>query len=147
MVPKVWHFPQTATNRADLGLGIIRRMPIEFTILPEERLVVSRCTGVIAMRDVSLHQDQLAADPTFEPEFDQIFDARALERVDMGRAALIAIARRSPFSDDSRTAVITSDALGIGLAKVFGAMVKGGRRDLRVFAHIEEAKSWLAGMS
>ena len=97
------------------------------------------------MRDMSLHQDQLAADPTFEPEFDQIFDARAIERIDMDRAALIAMARRSPFAEDSRTAVITSDALSIGLAKTFGAMVKGGRRDLRVFADIEEAKSWLAG--
>ncbi|NJN51385.1 MAG: hypothetical protein HC809_05985 [Gammaproteobacteria bacterium] len=119
-------------------------MPIDFAIEPERRRVVSRCFGVLAARDMSEHQDAIAADPTFEPEFSQLFDLTEVERIDVDRAATIALARRSPFSPDARTAVVATSALAVGLSRVFGAMVHGGRRDLQVFDNVAAALQWLA---
>lgn len=124
---------------------MIRAMPIDFSIAPEEQLVRSRCFGQLTVRDIAEHQDALAADPTFEPEFDQIFDLTAVETIDIDRGGTIALARRSPFSGNSRTAVIANAPLAVGLARVFGAMVQGGRRDLRVFDDARHALDWLNG--
>lgn len=124
---------------------MIRVMPIDFSIAPDEQLVRSRCFGHVTVRDITGHQDALAADPTFEPEFDQIFDLTAVETIDIDRSGTIALARRSPFAEASRTAVIASAPLAVGLSRVFGAMVQGGRRDLRIFEDVAQAVDWLNG--
>jgi hypothetical protein len=49
-------------------------MPAFYKIAKDRRLVLSTASGVLTLEDVLAHQDQILADPDFNPQYSQLLD-------------------------------------------------------------------------
>ena len=61
-------------------------MPWRYTIDAERGLVISTGWGRMTFAEMQAHQDQLASDPQFNPEFRQLVDATAITELNISIA-------------------------------------------------------------
>ncbi|MDB6126632.1 MAG: hypothetical protein JWM35_528 [Verrucomicrobia bacterium] len=101
--------------------------------------------GIFTDAIVRRAQGQLAADPAFDPSFDQLFDLSGVTSFDVSDAFLRGLGSTSIFSADSYRALVTSDNLGYGLARMFATWNDTPPHSrFMVFRDREAALHWLA---
>jgi hypothetical protein len=92
------------------------------------------------------HQDKLASDPDFNPEFNQFVDATAVTNLDLSVDEARKLADRRLFSSTSRRAFLGSglsmSAGVVRLAEAYFRIVKK-RESISVFHDREAALKWL----
>ena len=89
-------------------------------------------------------QRRLAADPLFDPAFDQLFDLGGVTDFKLPEDYIRGGATRSVFAPESRRVLVAPTDLAYGLARMFAAW-NGGAKEagFRVFRKKEEAVRWL----
>jgi len=119
-------------------------MPFFYKIDKERKLVMSTAAGELTKADIQLLQDQLREDPDFDPNFSQLSDLTNATGMNITGADMQDLAVTTAFSPNARRAVIASNDLAFGLAKIF-EQVRETKGDLgiRVFRKLEDALDWI----
>ena len=121
-------------------------MPFFYKIDKPRRLVMSTAAGVLTKAEVLSLQDQLRKDPDFDPTFSQLSDLTHVTDIDITGADMRELAARTAFSPKSRRAVIASNDLAYGLARMFEQFRETkGDQGIRVFRKLEDALDWVVG--
>jgi hypothetical protein len=119
-------------------------MPSEYLIDTEQRLVISRGTGIFGHADFLEHMDAVGPDPRFKPEFNHLVDARHFERFDLTPVQLMDMGSRTNFGAESRRAFVVSSLLHFGLGRMF-ANYRGAQHGqlTKIFTEMGSAIAWL----
>jgi hypothetical protein len=119
-------------------------MPSSYEIDKQKRLVVATAWGVCTIDDVLQFRKRVLSDRDFDPSFAQLADLTHITKVEMTPDEIRMIAAVSPFSSNSRRAIVAQDHIVFGFSKMFG-ILRGlrGEKLLRVFRDRSEAMEWL----
>ncbi|MFZ0821075.1 MAG: hypothetical protein WAM91_13470 [Candidatus Acidiferrales bacterium] len=119
-------------------------MPCCYKIDRERRLVMSTGYGVVRREDLMEHQNQLLADPDFDPAFSQLMDFGHMTKLEVTATDMHLLAERNIFAPGARRAVVVSDDAGYGLARMFETLRdEKGERGIRVFRRLEDGLEWV----
>jgi hypothetical protein len=120
-------------------------MPYRYAIDAERRLVVTTAWGRVTFAELRAHQEQLASDPRFNPEFNQLVDATAVTGLNVSVDEAKKIVSRTLFSPTSRRAFLGSglSVLAVGRLMQAFAHVAKGREQISVFHERDAALKWL----
>jgi hypothetical protein len=124
---------------------MMKSMPCRYAIDIERGLVISTAWDRVTFAEIKAHQDQLASDPEFCPEFNQLVDAIAVTMVEASIDQVKTIMGRRLFSPTSRRAFVASNlpVLAVGrLIEMYIGMA-GEREKASVFHDRMAALQWL----
>src|SRR5262249_12552164 len=96
-------------------------MPISYEINKETRLVVCTGFGVVTAEEVLQVHDQMVKDENFDSSFSELVDGTAITSTTVTPSSMRMLAESSPFSPDSRRALVADSPLGFGLWRVYHA--------------------------
>jgi hypothetical protein len=119
-------------------------MPLDFVIDRERRLVISVGYGRLTFADAEKHQQDLLAEPAFDPSFDQIVDCTRVTEFALSPEEVRIVAARSVFSHGSRRVGIAPDDLQFAMMRMFETYreIFGGGEVTQVVRTREEAMEW-----
>ncbi|HTW59671.1 MAG TPA: hypothetical protein VMD99_16200 [Terriglobales bacterium] len=120
-------------------------MPCRYVIDVEQGLVITSGWDRVTFAEIKAHQDRLANDPEFHPEFNQFIDGTAVTALEISTAEAKMIASRKFFSSKSRRALLASNLSILGMARVMQTYVEMAkdRERIAVFHEREAALEWL----
>lgn len=123
-------------------------MPIKSTIVPGDRLVLTRSWNIVTFEGTVAHYSSLLADPQFAPEFDQL--ALHADSVSFAGTTqqLAAIARRKIFSNTSFRAHVAGTDSVYGLLRLATTYheIEHKHDFAQVFRDEKSAREWLSEM-
>jgi hypothetical protein len=119
-------------------------MPAAYEIDPRRRLVLSRGWGVLTDEDLMAHYERLRADPAFDPTYGQLADLRDVERVATAGVTIEVVARIRVFAPGVRRAVIASDDVAFGMARMFASFAEPQDQQIEVFRDARAAEDWVS---
>ena len=119
-------------------------MSLSYTIDANRRLIIVRAGGVLTEDDVTRVREQLRGDPSFDREFDQLFDAREVEDIALSKDGMSRLADTSILAPAVRRAFLAATTLQYGMARMFTTLSEQRQHTTQVFRELEEAESWLA---
>jgi hypothetical protein len=120
-------------------------MPCRYVIDKERRLVVTTAWDRVTFAEAKAHQDQLANDPAFDPDFDQLLDASAAVAIDASLQEIQTIACRRLFSSASRRAFVAIEPVVFGMGRMLQTYLEiaKAKEQIRVFYDRSSALEWL----
>ena len=121
-------------------------MPVRYVIDQERRLVTTIGYEHVTLADVKAHEEQLASDPAFNAEFNQLIDATAVTSWDVSVEDTKLIARQTFFSPTSRRAFVATNPAIFGMGRLMAAhheMATRNEEQVCVFYELEQALRWL----
>ena len=119
-------------------------MPAFYKIDKEHRVVLSTASGVFDLAAALAHQDQLIADPDFDPSYSQLLDYSHVTDVRIDANDVRKLAQRSVFWPCSRRAVYVTSDIEYGFARMFEMLRENaGEKGIRVFRNLDEALTWI----
>jgi len=91
------------------------------------------------------HQNRLANDENFAPDFYQLLDFTAVTSVEADANEVQRLAARRVFSDRARRAFVATNTLQVGLIRMFETYreLAGGTEQMEIFSDRGEAMRWL----
>lgn len=120
-------------------------MPYFYRIDQKLKLVLSIAGGIVTKGDVLRHQDQLLADPEFDPNFSELIDLTLVTGSEATATDVREVADRTIFSPASRRAVIVDSEEVYGISRMFETFRElKGERGIRVFRSLEAGLDWIA---
>lgn len=118
-------------------------MPADFQIAAEYNVVVSRGWGRLSDDDLIAHQGQLAGNPQFQPDYNQLFNFMDVQDIAITPGGIHRFATLDPFGRTSRRAFVVLKSAMYGFA-LMAEIVLAKDPALRVqFDDIEKACGWL----
>jgi hypothetical protein len=119
-------------------------MPAFYKIDKEHRVVLSTASGVFDLAAALAHQDQLLADPDFDPSYSQLLDYSHVTEVRIDTNDVRKLAERSVFWPCSRRAMYVTSDIEYGFARMFEMLRENaGEKGIRVFRNLDEALTWI----
>ena len=119
-------------------------MPSSYVIDKERKLVITTAWGDCNADDVLEFRKQVLKDRDFDPSFSQLADFTGVTKVDVSPDEVRMLATKSPFSTQSRRALVADNQVIFGLSKMFGILRNlRGEKLIRVFRTRSEALDWL----
>jgi len=119
-------------------------MPSSYVIDKERKLVITTAWGDCNADDVLEFRKQVLKDRDFDPSFSQLADFTGVTKVDVSPDEVRMLATKSPFSTQSRRALVADNQVIFGLSKMFGILRNlRGEKLIRVFRTRNEALDWL----
>ena len=115
-------------------------MPLEYTIVPAMRLVISRDTLPLTRREIIRFFHDLSADPRFEPTFNQLGHIHAGALTAMHYNDFSAVKEFDPFAPTSRRAMVVHTKGDFGMVRMYELLRGGG---IRAFESEQEALQFL----
>jgi hypothetical protein len=115
-------------------------MPLEYTIVPAKRLVISRDTLPLTRKEIIKFFRDLAADPRFEPTFNQLGHIHAGALTAMHYNDLSTVRDFDPFAPSSLRAMVVHTKGDFGMVRMYETLRGGG---IRAFESEEEARQFL----
>jgi len=123
-------------------------MPAFYKIAKDRRLVLTSASGVLTLADVLAHQDQILTDPDFNPQYSQLLDLTHVTKIDLSADDICKLAERDIFHPTSSRAILVTNDLGEGLARLFTILREhADEKRIRVFRHLDEALEWVFMMT
>jgi hypothetical protein len=123
-------------------------MPAFYKIAMDRRLVLTSASGVLTLADVLAHQEQILADPDFNPQYSQLLDLTHVTKIDLSADDICKLAERSVFWPTSSRAILVNTDLGVGLARLFKILREhAGEKGIRIFRNLDEALQWVFMMN
>ncbi len=122
------------------------RMPVEYVICADVGVVVSRCLGTVNTEDLVQHQEDLRADASFQPDYNQLLDFEQAQRLQLDTNGIKVLASRNPFSSGSKRAFVVhpDSPVAYGFMRMYQILTSDHPDELRVqFNDIEAACKWL----
>lgn len=118
-------------------------MPMRYEIDPGVRLVRSIAWGVLTGEEIRDHQQALAADPAFNPTYQQLGDFRFVTEARVDTASIREVARVRLFVPGSRRALVARSDLVYGLARMYQELGGFDEEFGQVFRELEAALAFL----
>jgi hypothetical protein len=119
-------------------------MPAFYKIDKEHRIVLSTGSGIFDLADALTHQDQILADPDFDPRYSQLLDFAHVTKLDLSTTDVRKLAERAVFWPTSSRAILVATDLGQGLARLFKMLREGaGEKGIRIFRDLDDALEWI----
>jgi len=120
-------------------------MPCRYVIDTEHGLVISTAWDRVTFAEVDAHQDRLAGDADFNPDFKQLVDATQVKDLDISIDEAKKVFGRKTFSSVSRCAFLGRGLAVLGMGRLIEAQAAllGGRESVRVFSNRQKALKWL----
>lgn len=122
-------------------------MSITFRVEPARELAVVAFEGDVSLDDIRSYRSSLAGDPAWRKEFRQLVDVRSAGLKALSAEAVRSLADRAeeldPVLGFGKVAVVVSQDLHYGLARMYQAMSEGSAREVEVFRDPDSALSWL----
>jgi hypothetical protein len=119
-------------------------MPAFYKIDKEHRMVLSTASGVFDLAAALAHQDQLLADPDFDPSYSQLLDYSHVTDVRIDANDVRKLAERSVFWPCSRRAMYVTRDIEYGFARMFEMLRENaGEKGIRVFRNLDDALTWI----
>lgn len=119
-------------------------MPAFYKIDKEHRVVLSTASGVFDLAAALAHQDQLLADPDFDPSYSQLLDYSHVTDVRIDANDIRKLAERSVFWPCSRRAMYVTRDIEYGFARMFEMLRENaGEKGIRVFRNLDDALAWI----
>ena len=122
-------------------------MPVTYTIDTKERLIRTRCMGMLKLAEVVEHFRELERDPECTDRLDVLLDVsevQSLPSASQIRAAALEVKKiQKKVRFDACAIVAVTDAL-FGMLRMFEVMTQDYFRVIRVFRAVTEAEAWLA---
>lgn len=119
-------------------------MPAFYKIDKEHRVVLSTASGVFDLAAALGHQDQLLADPDFDPSYSQLLDYSHVTEVKIDANDVRKLAERSVFWPCSRRAMYVTRDIEYGFARMFEMLRENaGEKGIRVFRNLDDALTWI----
>ena len=120
-------------------------MPGRYVIDKKLGLIISVGEGVLTFTEIKSHQDQLLADPAFDPKFDQLIDVSMVTKLTISIEEAKLMARRAVLSANSRRAIVASEKSVFGMYRLMQAYHEGttGHSHIGIFYDRDEALKWL----
>jgi hypothetical protein len=122
-------------------------VPVTYTIDTKERLIRTRCMGMLKLAEVVEHFRELERDPECTDRLDVLLDVsevQSLPSASQIRAAALEVKKiQKKVRFDACAIVAVTDAL-FGMLRMFEVMTQDYFRVIRVFRAVTEAESWLA---
>lgn len=120
-------------------------MPLAYAIDESRGLVISTASGVVTFEEIVSHQDRLLSDPGFSTDFDQLLDCRRVGTIELTSDQAQQVATRRLFSRNSRRALVASQPVVFGVARMLQAYNEASARPSRpaVFYDLAAALKWL----
>ena len=89
-------------------------MPAFYKIANDRRLVLSTASGVFTLADALAHQEQILADPDFNPQYSQLLDFTHVTKIELTAEDVCKLAERDIFHPTSSRAILVTNDLGEG---------------------------------
>jgi hypothetical protein len=120
-------------------------MACSYEIDRERQLVISTGSGLLTADEMFAHQNRLANDENFAPDFYQLLDFTAVTGVAADANEVQGLAARKVFSDRARRAFVATNTLQVGLIRMFETYreLAGGKEQMEIFSDRDEAMCWL----
>jgi hypothetical protein len=120
-------------------------MPCRYVIDTEHGLVISTAWDRVTFDEVDAHQNRLAKDPDFDPQFKQLVDATKVTELEVSIEEAKKIFGRRTFSSASRCAFLGKGLTILGMGRLIEAQAAlfEGRESVRVFSDRQKALKWL----
>jgi hypothetical protein len=119
-------------------------MPSSYVIDKERKLVITTAWGDCTTDDVLEFRKRVLSDRDFDPNFSQLADFTCITRADVSPDEVRMLAAISPFSPQSRRALVANNQMVFGISKMFGILRNlRGEKLIRVFRTRQEALDWL----
>jgi hypothetical protein len=119
-------------------------MPAFYKIAKERRVVLSTASGVFALGDALAHQDQILADPEFDPRYSQLLDLTHVTKIELSTEDVRKLAERAVFWPTASRAILVTNELGHGLARLFKMLREdAGEKGIRIFRNLDDALEWI----
>ena len=115
-------------------------MPIQYTIDPANRLVISNDAAPLTPREIREFFRQLSADPRFQPTFNQLHHMQAGALAAVRYDDLASVKEFDPFSPSSRRAIVVETPADYGMVRMY-ELLRGG--SMQVFKTEREAHEFL----
>jgi hypothetical protein len=115
-------------------------------VAPERRLTITIGEGVVTDEEFVQAREQLLADPTFDPNFDRIWDFSAVTEARVSEAVIARLVATSPNSDRPiRRAVVASErAAPLKATLDFINRSRQANRRIAAFPDRKSAEEWIA---
>lgn len=118
-------------------------MPADFTIDETHRLVISTLSGELDVEMLRDLAERLAHASAFRPTMNHMLDCTGVSSVALDREQMLELADwQTPFSTESRLAIVCPTQLTFKVASVFQSLYQGPRH-IAVFRSRSDAESWL----
>jgi len=123
-------------------------MPLRVSVYPQDRLIWAAGHEVVTDDDLSDYVQEYLVDKGLR-SFDEIFDLRAADLLDLTYQGLSTVAAAAaptdPEESPTKIAILVSETLGLGVSRMYQTLRehKGGRRNLRIFWELPEALDWM----
>lgn len=110
----------------------------------EQRLIWSKCWGVLSDEDLLNHHARLKADPDFNPSYSQLVDTTEVTTVTLTPKVVQQVAQNSTFAPESKRAFLVVKNIIFGLARMFQVYVNvRGQNNIQVHRDRAKALAWL----
>jgi hypothetical protein len=107
-------------------------------------MVTSRIWGVVTNDDVDRHNEQLRADPLFDPTYRQLADMSDVTSNRVTASNVQETARDQYFAPGTRRALVVSDDTTYGLCRMYGTHAESFGQVISVFRERRAAEEWLS---
>ena len=142
MLPENRIFPTGESARAPGARRL--KVPVEFVVDPQKKLVVARFRGKVVAADIQQYVKRLLAHPSFLPDFSEIVDLTEVEELDLQANDMLRLADQvDPFSNESRRAFVVRTAVQHHAARMHKAL--RNKESIAIFHGFEDAERWIAG--
>ncbi|WNO10454.1 hypothetical protein [Teredinibacter sp. KSP-S5-2] len=118
-------------------------MAIDYTIMKELELVVTKVSGVFTDEELVGHFSRLVEDPDFRPEFTRLTDLRHVLVFEITKEGVQEAARRVPFDSHSMSALLISDLTRREWATLWGVTAMSSNAFFFTTDILLEALVWL----
>ena len=119
-------------------------MPWSYEIDPARRLIRTTLAGTFSAAEADALYLALRNDPAFDPTFSELMDATQADGSGISTGKVRQSANRNLFTGASRRAILVSNDLSFGLARLYSTHVDiNGGPLVNVFRKREEALRWL----
>src|SRR5690348_1454845 len=133
-------------NRQRYFLGVClatlgdAKMPVQYSIDPQRRLVLTRLAGVVTEEELLDLCASLSGNPRFSRQFKQLIDVDSGASASLHYSDLNAVRDSDPFSKESLRAIVVHSPVDFGNARMY-EMLWSGR--VEVFTSLAEAMEFL----
>ena len=94
-------------------------------------------------REILAHVRALIADPRFARNFHQLLDLRDVTNVQFTASTVRELARLNPFGAGARRAVVVTNDVVFGMARMYQILADESPDELQIFRKMDDALQWL----
>ena len=119
-------------------------MPASYQIDKPHKVVLSSASGVFDVAAALANQDQLLADPDFDPTYSQLLDFTDITAVEIDTGGVRKIAERNVFWPCPRRAMLINAEMEYSFVRMFQMLrEQAGEHGIRVFRSLGDARAWI----